>query len=281
MTKETTLAEMKTAELISMLRSRGYFTEKVPPQREGLIFKPDVSRFNGKAFRFGVISCTHIGSRFQQLHHLHSYYRLAKRRGCEVVLHCGDVFDGSPNMHKGMGFEQFALGADAQLTYAISHYPSDVPTWAISGNHCMSFYKDNGFTIVKALADGRSDFTYLGDTLATIEFKNFKVMINHASGGVAYARSYKLQRGLDGLPSEVKPNFMFTGHWHVPAYLPQYRNVEAWSLPSFQATTPYMQSKQLTSVVGGLIVTVQPDKDGLGTVQWEYVPFYHMMKDDF
>lgn len=145
----------------------------------------------------------------------------------------------------------------------------------------MSFYKDNGLTLVRSLADKRSDITYLGDTLVTIEMLNLKIMLSHASGGVSYARSYKLQRSLDGIPSEMKPSFLFTGHWHVPAYLPQYRNVEAWSLPSFQATTPYLQSKQLTSVVGGLIVTVRPDKDGIGTVNWEYVPFYKMIRNDF
>lgn len=134
MAGETTLNNVKTDELIDALQGRGYFASKVPPQTEGLFFKPDVSRFNGKAFRFGVISCSHIGSKYQQMSHLYSFYKVAKQRGCEVVLHCGDVFDGSVNMHKGMGYEQFLHGADDQLGYAVSNYPRNIPTWMISGN---------------------------------------------------------------------------------------------------------------------------------------------------
>lgn len=281
MAGETTLNNVKTDELIDALQGRGYFASKVPPPVEARTFKPDMGRFTGKAFRFGVLSCTHLGSKYSQMSALHAFYRLAKKRGCEFMLHTGDNFDGSYNMHLGILHEQFAIGADAQLEYAVKNYPKDVPTFMISGNHCLSFYKDNGFNIVKAFADKRDDITYLGDMFAKIELWGLKIVMAHGSGGVPYARSYRLQKMVEAMASENKPNFLFVGHWHVPAYIPQLRNVEAWSMGCFQSQTPYLVGKQLYPVIGGLIVEVRPDGVGIGTVKYEWVPTYVPIENDY
>lgn len=275
------LADLGTQELTEELRKRGFFTSKVPPQNQGLLFKTNLSRFNGKETRFGVISCTHLGSRYQQMTHLHTFYALAKERHCKYVLHCGDVFDGDSHMHVGMEYELFLHGADAQLRYGIENYPDHVKTLVIAGNHDLSFYKQSGLNIVKAWADERSDVTYLGDTTTTVFSDGLKIGLQHASGGVSYARSYRLQKGIDGLSSENKPHFMFIGHYHVPAYIPQYRNVEAWQMGCFQAQSAYLATKMLYPVVGGLIVTIRPDVEGIGSILYEWVPFYKMIENDF
>jgi hypothetical protein len=58
--------KLTNKELLEELSKRGYFASKVPPQVSGTTFEPDITKLTGNKYRFAVISCTHLGSRFQQ-----------------------------------------------------------------------------------------------------------------------------------------------------------------------------------------------------------------------
>lgn len=274
--------------IIDELQSRGYVITKNRKKRDAT-YRAELARFGGKAFRFGVISCTHFGSRYQQLTHLNTFYSLIARRRISLVLHAGDLTDGTHKMHRGMEYEQFLHGYAAHRKYAVENYPrrSGVETWVVSGNHDLSFQKDVGADIVEDVCNARDDMKYLGQWGAYIELPSLddsarlKVYLGHGSGGVAYARSYKLQKIVEQLAPEKKPHFLFMGHWHTMAHIPQYRNVEAWSLGCFQSQTGYLLSKGLYPTVSGLIVTVYPDHNGIGRVIYENVPFYEMKSEDY
>ena len=47
--------------LIEELKKRGYFVSRVPPTASGKTFKPDIRQMSGRKYRFGVVSCTHLG----------------------------------------------------------------------------------------------------------------------------------------------------------------------------------------------------------------------------
>lgn len=280
--------KLEIPELIDELQSHGYLVTKNRKLRDAS-YRAELDRFRGQAFRFAVISCTHLGSRYQQLTHLNTFYTTLARRRINLVLHCGDVTDGSSHMHVGMEYEQFMHGYRAQRNYVIENYPSrsGIETWMISGNHDLSFQKDVGADIVEDICEAREDMRYLGQWGATIELPivgesmRLKARILHGSGGVAYARSYKLQKIVEQLAPEQKPNMLFAGHWHTSAHLPAYRNVEALSMGCFQAQTGYLLSKGLYPTVSGLIVTVWPDEKGIARVQYEWVPFYEMKEEDY
>lgn len=281
-----TLSELEAKELIRELQERGYYIARTPLQQSGQTFRGDMKRWAGGKFRFGVVSDTHLGSRYQQLTHLHDFYRVVARRKIGTVYHCGDICDGgggAANMYRGHEFEIFLHGADTQIEYTVENYPkfSGVRTILISGNHDQAFLKSVNINLARHIAKARNDITFVGDDLAFIEQDAIKICLMHGRSGVAYARSYRLQKIIEQMAPEHKPNFLFLGHYHVPAHIPGYRNVEGWQMPCFQAQTPYLAAKGLYPFVAGLIVTVQPDASGLAKVEYELVPFYKTKKNDF
>lgn len=278
--------EIKDVDLIHEMHERGYVVTKNRKLRDAS-YKAELARYKSNVYRFGVISCTHLGSRYQQLTHLNTFYSILARRRIKLVLHVGDLVDGSHRMHVGMEYEQFLHGYKAYRNYAVQNYPKrkGLTTWCISGNHDLSFYKDTGADIVEDICDARDDMRYLGQWGATVELPieghNLRVRLVHGSGGGSYARSYKLQKIVEQLAPEQKPNLLFVGHYHTAVHLPAYRNVEGFTLGCFQAQTGYLASKGLYPTVGGLIVSVWPDPKGIARLQTEWYPFYDMKADDY
>lgn len=274
--------KLSTAFLIEEVEKRGFFTSKVPPSRSGLKFKADLKRWAGGVYKFGVVSCTHLGSKYQQLTHLNTFYALCKKQGVDTVFHCGDVVDGE-HMWRGHEYDIFALGADSQIKYAVENYPKvkGISTKMISGNHDLSFWARSGINVVESIASKRDDIEYLSDNYALGTVGGLKIGLMHAAGGVPYARSYKPQKIVEQLTPEMKPNFLFIGHWHVPAMVPSYRNVETVSMGCFQAQTPFLVRLGLQPVVSGLIVEMKVDGSGLSSVKYEWIPFFKPVKNDF
>lgn len=283
MTKED-LQKVSELDLLEELQERGFYVARTPQNQRGKTFKGDLTRWGGNTLKFGVVSDTHLGSKYQQLTHLASFYSLLARRKIKTVFHCGDLVDGE-KMYRGQEYEIFVHGADAQMNYAVSFYPSrkGITTYAISGNHDQSFFKSAGYNIVKGICERRDDMVYMGDDVAMIEEGEvpIKIMLMHGRSGVPYARSYRIQKVVEQLSSENKPHFLFLGHYHVPNLTPGYRNVESVQMPCFQAQTPYLVAKGLQPSVGGVIVTVCTDKKGIAKVTYESVPFYESIKGDF
>ena len=280
--KQILITDFTTDEVVQELQDRGYFIARTPLARRGKTHKSDLSRWSGEKYRFGIVTDTHLGSRYQQVSHLYSFYALCARRRIDTILHCGDLVDGE-RMYRGQEYEIFVHGYDAQLAYACDVYPKrkNIKTLMISGNHDQSFVKSAGANIVRAFCARRDDITYLGDDWAVVQFGNVQVALFHGRGGVAYARSYRGQKVIEQLAPEQKPNMLFMGHYHVPCHLPGYRNVEMLQLGCFQSQTPYLVGKGLYPFVSGVIVTIQEDEGGIAKVLYEWVPFYEMKKDDY
>ena len=282
--KTQSLAEVEVRELLKEVQGRGYYIARVPLTKSGQTFKGDLTRWKGNKFRFGVVSDTHLGSRYQQLTALWDFYRICQRRQVGTVFHCGDLVDGE-KMYRGQEYELFIHGADGQTEYAIEHYPrlKGVSTRIISGNHDCSFLDTAGYNVVAAVCRNRDDMTCLGDYLAFVDIveEKARIALMHGHGGVAYARSYKIQKVCEQLSPEHKPNMLFLGHFHVPNITPGYRNIEAVQMSCFQSQTPYMATRGLMPFVSGLIIGIQVDEGGLSKVSYEWIPFYVRRKNDF
>lgn len=269
-------------ELLEELKGRGFFVSKVPPTNSGKMFTADVKRMSGNKYRFAVISCTQIGSKYQQMTHLHTFYQICKRRGVDTVLHCGDLVDGE-RVYRGHEYSLFLHGADAQADYTVENYPrvKGIKTLVIMGNHDEAFWVNGGTNVVKDICSRRDDMEYLGDYLAYVNIGSIKVALMHGSGGVAYSRSYKLQKIVEQLAPESKPHMLFVGHWHVQCHVPAYRNVEAFMMGCFQSQTPYLTRGALFPNIGGLIVEVVADETGMKSIKSEWIPFYVPIKNDY
>lgn len=256
-------AGLSTQDMIARLEAEGFMiTKDAATQR--------VVKTSDKptgTVRFGVVSDTHLGHKHQQLTHLRDFYRQAGEWGAEFMLHGGDVVDGQ-NMHRDQTYELHRHGVDAQGRYAAEALPvlrsrrgRTLPTYAIGGNHDGSGWNDVGANVLGLLSDKRGDVVFLGAPTATFLHGPLRIMLMHPDGGVPYAKSYKLQKLIEGFEADSKPHILLCGHWHTFCHVSA-RNVEAWSLGCFQSQTSYMKRKGLQPYIGGLLIEIEYDEAG-------------------
>lgn len=282
--KDVALDEADDHDLVLALEQRGFtITKDMPTDR-----RVELSdRPSGKV-RFGVVSDTHFGHRKQQLTYLRDFYDQARDWGAEFMLHGGDVVDGQ-NMHRDQQFELFKHGVAEQGRYAAEVLPElrnkrgkVLPTHVIGGNHDGSGFNDAGANVFDTIkAAGRTDVRFLGAPTATFHYGPLRIRITHPDGGVPYARSYRLQKAVEQLPPDDKPHLYLFGHWHVCTHVPGYRNVEAISLPCFQAQTSYIARKQLSPVIGGVLFEAEFSERGLDNLLTKWVLYRTPIVEDY
>lgn len=243
-----------------------------------------VSKWDGtEIIRFAVMGDTQLGSKYTQLTYLHDFYDLCVREGITDVYHTGDVTDGL-KMRVGHEYELYEISADEMRDDVVKNYPKrdGITTHFITGNHDASIYKQVGFDIGQAIANARYDMKYLGRDCATINLTpNCTLELRHPWDGTAYALSYKMQKMIEAMEGDTKPNILAVGHYHKAEYL-FYRNVHAIQTGCFQGQTPFTRGKGISVHLGGWIVTIRVDQNG--TIQGfapEFVPFYKSIKDDY
>ena len=233
--------------------------------------------------RFGLMGDTQLGSKYAQLTYLHEYYDRCKKEGITDVYHTGDITEGL-KMRPGHEYEVYTVTADEMRDDVVKNYPKrdGITTHFITGNHDASIYKHIGYDIGQAIAEKRQDMKYLGKDCAVINLTpNCTLELRHPWDGTAYALSYKLQKMIEAMESDSKPNILAVGHYHKAEYL-FYRNVHALQTGCFQGQTPFTRGKGISVHVGGWIVTVRVATDGtIKSIAPEFIPFYSSIKDDY
>ena len=242
------------------------------------------SKWDGtEVIRFGLMGDTQLGSKYTQLTHLHNFYDLCEKEGITNVYHTGDITDGL-KMRAGHEYELYEISADEMRKDVVKNYPKrdGITTHFITGNHDASLYKHVGYDIGQAIADLRPDMKYLGRDCATINLTpNCTLELRHPWDGTAYALSYKLQKMIEAMESDSKPNILAVGHYHKAEYL-FYRNVHALQTACFQGQTPFTRGKGISVHIGGWIVTVRVDQNGsIQGIAPEFIPYYSSIKDDY
>lgn len=271
---------------IAFLEGRGYQITRDEYQPPDTVH--DLGWYDGEKVELGLISDTHLGSKYQQLAHLIRAYNYFKKRGIKDVLHGGDLCDGY-RVYRGQEHEVFLHGADAQVDYAVEKYPrvGGITTHIITGNHDESFIKWDGFDLVKAVCKERNDIRYIDRLGGRLLINGLKIDLLHPGGSVPYARSYRGQKVVEQLASETKPNILLIGHYHVTNVLPIYRNILTVNLFCFQSQTPYLKRKGLNPDVGFYILTLWTKtkndtvRRGIVRVSLEWFPEYKMIPNDF
>lgn len=251
------------------------------------VFDLNTNRFTGENVKIGIVSDTHLCSKHQQLTHLKAIYRRFREEGISIVLHAGDLLEGR-NMYRGWELEVLLHGADDQVAYAVANYPREegITTYLINGNHDASFTVNAGVNVVKLVCDQRKDMVYLGSYGAYLDLPGgMRAYLHHGAGGVAYARSYKLQKAVENFSPGNKPKLYISGHYHVAAILPDYRNVYAMHPGAFQSQTEFLRRLGVAPDVGGLILDymVNPDSDkfDLAYIRSEWIPFRKEVARDY
>jgi hypothetical protein len=159
------LGKLGDQDIAEELQRRGYRVNLEKRTGEGEVTIPEVR--DKTRFRFAVASDWHLCSRFQQLTHLRTFFKYAKRQRCEFVLMPGDIVEGSHKMHRDAAYYQFVHGADAQIDYAIQNCPDNLKIYGITGNHDYSHFNDAGVNVGKRVAAAVDNFEFIGDLGAT------------------------------------------------------------------------------------------------------------------
>ena len=236
-----------------------------------------------EVLRFAIIGDTQFGSKYAQMSYLHEFYDICVREGITDVYHTGDITDGL-KMRVGHEYELYLISADDMRDDVVKNYPKreGITTHFITGNHDASIYKQVGYDIGQAIATFRPDMNYLGRDCAVIELTpNCSLELRHPWDGTAYALSYKMQKMIEAMESDSKPNILAVGHYHKAEYL-FYRNVHALQTACFQGQTPFTRGKGISVHMGGWIVTAHVDENGyIQRFKPEFIPCYCSIKDDY
>jgi hypothetical protein len=240
--------------------------------------------WNGnKIIRFGVVSDTHLCSKWQQLTFLNHLYDVFQDEGITTVFHSGDLTDGY-HMHPGHQYEVFKHGADEQEQYVIDYYPSrkGILTKFITGNHDHSHIKSGGHDIGNPIMKARPDMIYLGLSNAKVYITpNCIVELNHPLDGASYALSYAPQKTIDAMEGGEKPNILLNGHHHKMLNM-FYRNIQCYEAGTTCAQTPWMRGKRIAAMVGGWIIEVHVDNEGTITrCKDEKILLYKPLEHDY
>jgi predicted phosphodiesterase len=226
-----------------------------------------------KTIRIGVVSDTHIGNKnFDRcaLDYLYDYF---DELGIKTVLHVGDLTDGYYSNRPTSILEQDAIGFDQQLRLFCEVYPKreGITTYAISGNHDFTFTREAFANIGEAIEARRSDIRYLGHNFAKFPLNDKSaISLIHPTDGTPQSLSLRLQQIIDRNEHRVS-DIILVGHYHkfVQIY---YKGVYGYLVPSLERQTGFMSDNNLTSLVGGLVLTIKVDDEGyIMSVTTEYV----------
>ena len=243
----------------------------------------DVKWDGCEVIKFAVMGDTQLGSKYAQLTYLHEFYDLCVREGITDVYHTGDIVDGL-KMRPGHEYELYLTSADDMRDDVVLNYPKreGITTHFITGNHDASIYKHVGYDIGQGIANLRPDMKYLGRDCALVYLTpNCTLELRHPWDGTAYALSYKIQKMIEAMESDSKPNILAVGHYHKAEYL-FYRNVHALQTGCFQGQTPFTRGKGISVHVGGWIVTLHVDEDGtIQRIMPEFIPYYRSIEKDY
>lgn len=232
--------------------------------------------------KFLVISDTHVGHKKARLEEVHELIHVAYNRGVRTVFHAGDVTEGHYMGIRPTSIKELeAIGFDEQLDLANKTFPKlpGLKYYAISGNHDESFDRNAFANPVKVLSKMRDDFIYLGHNFAKVELTpEVHITLVHPNDGIGQNYGLKLRQHIDRNREDKLGRFIFMGHYHKFTHL-HYMGRDAWILPSFVDQSLFMETKNLESIVGGIIMSLKLDVFGnLISFTPEY--FFYDPKDE-
>ena len=241
--EELELKDYEVIGLIQLLKDDGELIDYIngeiirlqkPRKNQGVYDIPN----NLEHLKLLLISDTHLCNKADRLDILRYLYNKAENKGVKYILHSGDFTDGKSNRAEQI-YELKEPSYDGQTQYCVEKYPTfSGKTYVIQGNHDDWWYKSNGSEIVKAIARQRDDIVYLGADVADLKIGKLKIRLFHGSGGVAYAKSYKIQKYLDSIPIAEKPHILQTGHIHQAFYMKQDKT-HCFQTGCLEDLTPY------------------------------------------
>lgn len=263
--KDLELEEYEVYGLIEMLKQKGYMYEVIGDKIERVKIQKDNEVYKVPSMadkvKLLLISDTHLASKYDRVDILNYLYDKAESRHVDYVFHSGDLCEGLSGRPQQI-YELKECSYTGQRDYVIEKYPkSDIPTYVIAGNHDLWWVKQCGADIVKDICLHREDLHYLGSDCEDIMIGKLRVRMYHGAKGSSYAKSYRLQKYLDAIPSEELPHILQTGHIHQAFYMKQGKT-HCFQTSCLQDLTPYERSLGMNNDKSVWWVDVYMDNKG-------------------
>lgn len=250
--RELELKDYEVIGLVGLLKEKGELVDYIngeiiklkKPIKTDDIYQVPTTDTN---IKLCLISDTHLCSKYDRLDILNYIYEEAEKRGIKHILHSGDFTDGRSSRPEHI-YELKEVSYEGQVDYCIDKYPksNSIKTYAIQGNHDDWWYKSNGSEIVKSIAKQREDIIYLGSGYADLKIGKLKIRLFHGKSGQSYAKSYKVQKYLDTIPTEELPHILQTGHVHQSFYMKQ-DNTHCFQTSCLEDITPFARTMGLSN----------------------------------
>jgi len=224
---------------------------------------------------FGTPSDIHFGSKACQITALNEFCEICRKQGVKYQFVAGDVFAGF-NVYRGQVFDLYAISSDEQEESTIVNLPEGFEWYMLGGNHDYSFIKSGpGHNPFNVLTSIRKDTHYCGFDEAVVPLlPNVDLKMWHPSGGVPYALSYRLQKGIEQIAfSELqniskslkeKPTvrFVLSGHLHIQMQA-MFGSIFGAQVGAFEGTNNLLKRKGVVPAVGGWIIKATLGKNNL------------------
>ncbi len=244
----------------------------------------NIGEFNNGWIKFGVVSDTHLNSKYERMDVLNSLYDIFEGENIHTVLHAGNIIDGYSRLNQ---FDVFNVGTDDQINYCVTAYPQregitthfitadDHEGWIVQREHI------NVGQVIEDVAEraGRHDLHHLGYIEADVKVKVGQrptiIRIMHPSGGASYATSYQAQKIIESMHGGEKPDFLIIGHYHKQLS-GMVRNVPYILAGTTEDQTTFMRKKHLAAHIGGWIVQLHIAKGGyVNRVKTEWINYFN------
>ena len=219
---------------------------------------------------FGILSDTHIGSKYFNEANFINAIETFENSNVDFVCHVGDVTEGL-SRRDGHPLEVTHYGYKDQRDYAVNLLSKiKVPLYVISGNHDRWFLKQNGADIVEDICSRIPNSIFLGHDEGDIITNGITIKLWHGEDGASYATSYRLQKIIESIDPENRPDFLIAGHDHKSLYLPEEQGVTALGAGSIQSQTKWMRGKRLPAKCGFWMVelTIEDGKIKHTLLKW-------------
>lgn len=305
-------SEQTIQELLDNMEEAGYVLErtekKVSSDKRMPLndFTPDetLADKQGHVIRFAVLSDTHAGSTHSQITNVRKFVDLAYEEGIRHFLHPGDLTAGQFG-YRGQEWDLIPsakvptrrdahLATGNQVWLANNYLPQKegATYYILGGNHDYWHIISSGIDAVSVACKQREDFVFIGYDVADIPLTDrASVRLWHPTGGVPYALSYRLQKGMEAfafeelikaIEEDKDPNIriLIAGHLHVEVKYnlgPMVASVAG----CFEGQTNYLKRKGLYPTIGGQIWEIHLTDAGLiQRVKYDFIPFLEI-KDDW
>ena len=266
--------------------SKSYYWQR-PLQEE---FKPlDTSQLFIKKAKVVSMSDTHLGHKHERPDLIEKAYDTAQAEKVDAILHSGDVFEGE-DAYKGQVRELAYIGADSQRDHGLEIWPaSKIPTYFIMGSsHEKVFLDKCGYDIVSnfvRLANAEKKFNLvalealdgISGSRGVVDVKGIKFCLDHPSGGIPYGRSYRPQKLIENMVSDMElfgeAKVILCGHLHVSLFM-LYKGVAGFMVACLQDKTKYIEAKGYTPWLGIWVPEVNMDQyENITRIVPKYIPY--------